>query len=216
MSRQLATLGGAGPGPAAPATITAGTIAVGDKFADAKSLRTQVERVFLAQGRQCRLDRSVSGGPGKLIRCSGAVITPGAKGVTGCQALVRAYKQRGINEWNITEVNLEPAQCTGRSGEKKKRACRRSVEEEAAALINANHSISCPALVKSLKATAGVDILERTGNRMPADVFDRNKKIIADEYKLLDSYLELIGRNDDNYVDCQVSTSPRSLSNTVE
>ena len=70
MSRQLATLGGAVETPATPASIAGGTIEVGDKFRDSQALKVKVERVFLAQSRRCRLDR-VSGGPGKLIRCSG-------------------------------------------------------------------------------------------------------------------------------------------------
>ena len=113
MSRQLATLGGAVETPATPASIAGGTIEVGEKFRDSRALKVKVERVFLAQGRRCRLDKRVSGGQGKLIRCSGAIIVDGVKGATGCQARVRAYKGRSKNEWNITEAVLNHVQCTG-------------------------------------------------------------------------------------------------------
>ena len=133
MSRQLATLGGLTP--ATPASIAGGTIEVGDKFRDSQALKVKVERVFLAQGRRCRLDKRVSGGPGKPIRCSGAIIADGVKGATGCQARVRAYTGRSTKEWNVTEAVLNHVQCTGQSGDKRKRPCRRSVEEEAANLV---------------------------------------------------------------------------------
>ena len=133
MSRQLATLGGLTP--ATPDSIAGGTIEVVDRFRDSQALKVKVERVFLAQGRRCRLDKRVSGGPGKPIRCSGAIIADGVKGATGCQARVRAYTGRSTKEWNVTEAVLNHVQCTGQSGDKRKRPCRRSVEEEAANLV---------------------------------------------------------------------------------
>ena len=90
--------------PATLASIAGGTIEVGEKFRDSRALKVKVERVFLAQGRRCRLDKRVSGGQGKLIRCSGAIIADGVKGATGCQARVRAYNERSTNEWNTTEA----------------------------------------------------------------------------------------------------------------
>eukprot|EP00904_Undaria_pinnatifida_P008857 jgi/Undpi1/5100/HiC_scaffold_19.g08452.m1 len=204
MSRQLARLGGGvGASPAAPASIDAVSIKVGETFIDSQALRTRVERLMLAQGRQCRLDKRMSGGPGKLLRCSGAIIVDGVKGATGCSVLVRAYNKRTTKEWRVTEAILDHAQCTGQSGDKKKRPCRRSVEEEAAKLINANHKISSPALVKTLKATAGVDILERTANRVRSDVLRKGKDAIASQYQLLDSYLSIIGRDNGNIVECE-------------
>ena len=208
MSRQLARLGGGvGASPAAPASIDAVSIKVGETFIDSQALRTRVERLMLAQGRQCRLDKRMSGGPGKLLRCSGAIIVDGVKGATGCSVLVRAYNKRTTKEWRVTEAILDHAQCTGQSGDKKKRPCRRSVEEEAAKLINANHKISSPALVKTLKATAGVEILERTANRVRSDVLRKGKDAIASQYQLLDSYLSIIGRDNGNIVECEVSTT---------
>ena len=193
--------------PATPASIAGGTIEVGEKFRDSRALKVKVERVFLAQGRRCRLDKRVSGGQGKLIRCSGAIIVDGVKGATGCQARVRAYKGRSTNEWNITEAVLNHVQCTGQSGEKRKRPCRRSVEEEAAKLINANHTITSPALVKTLKATAGVEISERTANRVRSDVLGKGQNATAAHYQLLDSYLSSIGRGNGNIVECEVRTT---------
>ena len=81
------------------------------------------------------------------------------------------------------------------------------MEEEAAKLINANHTITSPALVKTLKATAGVEISERTANRVRSDLLGKGQNATTAHYQLLDSYLSSIGRGNGNIVECEVRTT---------
>ncbi|CAM9854234.1 unnamed protein product, partial [Ectocarpus fasciculatus] len=155
---------------------------------------------MISTSRQCRLDTRVSGGRGKLHRCTGAVIN--GKATSGCPARARGCKLQD-GTWKVTEIVLDHVACTGQAGEKKQRINRRCVEEEAAALVSSNHSISCPALVRTLKATAGVDISERTANRMRADILGKGKDVIAEQYTLLQSYCDLLGRDNGNVVGCK-------------
>ncbi|CAN0373421.1 unnamed protein product [Ectocarpus sp. 13 AM-2016] len=46
---------------------------------------------MIAQSRQCRLDKRVSGGRGKLHRCTGAIVN--GKATSGCPVLARGCKQ---------------------------------------------------------------------------------------------------------------------------
>lgn len=86
-SRRFATHGVASAGgkalPLPRQSIAGGAILVGDKVRDSQSLRLKVERVFLAQRRHSRLGKRVSGGPGRLVRCSGAVIVNAVAGGEG-------------------------------------------------------------------------------------------------------------------------------------
>ncbi|CAN0277017.1 unnamed protein product, partial [Ectocarpus fasciculatus] len=149
---------------------------------------------MLSTFRQCRLDKRVSGGRGKLHRCTGAVIN--GKATSGCPVLARGCK---LNDgtWKVTEIVLDHVACTGQAWSKKQRINRRCVEEEAAVLVSSNHSITCPALVTTIKATAGVDISERAANRMRADILGKGKGAIAQQYPLLQSYCDLLGRDED-------------------
>ncbi|CAN0405880.1 unnamed protein product [Ectocarpus sp. 13 AM-2016] len=157
---------------------------------------------MIAQSRQCRLDKRVSGGRGKLHRCTGAIVN--GKATSGCPVLARGCKQTD-GTWKVTEVVLDHVACTGQASNKKQRINRRCVEGEAAALVSANHRITCPSLVKTLKATSGVDVSERTASRMRADILGKGKDAIAKEYQLLQSYCDLIGRDNGNVVECKVS-----------
>ncbi|CAN0285955.1 unnamed protein product, partial [Ectocarpus sp. 6 AP-2014] len=155
---------------------------------------------MISQSRQCRLDTRVSGGRGKLHRCTGAIIN--GKATSGCPVRARGCKQTD-GTWKVTEVVLDHVACTGQASNKKQRINRRCVEGEAAALVSANHSITCPSLVKTLKATSGVDVSERTAGRMRADILGKGKDAIAKEYELLQSYCDLLERDNGNIVECQ-------------
>ncbi|CAM9788335.1 unnamed protein product, partial [Ectocarpus sp. 8 AP-2014] len=154
----------------------------------------------ISQSRQCRLDKRVSGGRGKLHRGTGATIN--GKATSGCPVRARGCKQTD-STWKVTEVVLDHVACTGQAGNKKQRINRRCAEGEAAALVSGNHSITCPSLVKTLKATSGVDVSERTASRMRVDILGKGKDAIAKEYQLLQSYCDLLERDNSNIVECQ-------------
>lgn len=82
---------------------------------------------------------------------------------------------------------------------------RRAVQAEAAALINANSKMSARALKKTLKATNGLDIGERTCNRMINEERKRDANSITEDVTLLASYLDSIGKDNGNVVDHEVS-----------
>ncbi|CAN0567425.1 unnamed protein product [Ectocarpus sp. 12 AP-2014] len=58
---------------------------------------------MIAQSRQCRLDKRVSGGRGKLHRCTGAIVN--GKATFDCPVLARGCKQTD-GTWKVTEVVL--------------------------------------------------------------------------------------------------------------
>lgn len=180
-------------------------MAEGDLFPDAATMKVAFDRRLMVAGRQSRADKRVSGGNAKLYRCTGAVITDKVKGATGCQVRLRACKQHN-KEWRVTELVLDHTSCTGQSGEKKQRPSRKALAPEAAALVNANHSISSGALAKTLKATAGVEFSERTANRMRADVLGKSKKELREQYQYLASYLDEFKGNNGNVVEHEVRT----------
>lgn len=72
-------------------------------------------------------------------------------------------------------------------------------------MINANGSMSAPALVKSLKATNGIEVTERTANRMINEQRGKGEAANTRQYQLLHSYLEILGKDNGNIVDCEVS-----------
>ncbi|CAM9900773.1 unnamed protein product, partial [Hapterophycus canaliculatus] len=160
------------------------------------------ERVLVGHGRQSRLDERVSGGKGKLHRCTGAIYNGTEKTTLGCQVRARACKQK-TKEWKVTEVELNHVNCTGQSSEKKQRICRRSVQAEAAALINSNGSMTALALARSLKSTQHVDIKERTANRMIREERGKEDAVIKGQYEVLQSYLSILGQDNGNVVDCE-------------
>ncbi|CAN0564011.1 unnamed protein product, partial [Laminaria digitata] len=100
----------------------------------------------------------------------------------------RGYRLKD-NEWNVTDASLEHVNCVGQSGEKQKRASRKAVKDAAAAFVNANHKITSPELVKTLKESCGVTMVDRTANRMKFDILQRGEELVKNEYKALDSYL---------------------------
>ncbi|CAB1103719.1 unnamed protein product [Ectocarpus sp. CCAP 1310/34] len=203
MSRQFALQGaGAGPSAGAPPSTAGGAMRYGQIFSSSREFKRAIERCMISTSRQCRLDKRVSGGRGKLHRCTGAVIN--GKATSGCPVLARACKLHD-GTWKVTEVVLDHVACTGQAGNKKQRINRRCVEEEAAALVSSNRSITCPALAKTLKATSGVDISERTAGRMRADILGKGKDTIAKEYQLLQSYCDLLGRDNGNVVECKAT-----------
>ena len=120
----------------APPSISAPTLAVGDVFADAESLKIAFDRSLLAEGRQSRTDKRTSGGNGKLHRCTGAVIVDKVKGAKGCPVLIRACKQTKTKEWRVTELCLHHENCTGQVGGKNRRPSRKVVAAEYSALVN--------------------------------------------------------------------------------
>lgn len=217
MSRQLApqgtytavaSEGESASSPAAP-SIEVKPIVKGDTFASSADFRTAFERNMIVEGRQCRADKRVSGGRTKLYRCTGAVIVAGEKGASGCPVLVRGCKHTD-NEWHVTEVTLEHCNCVGQAEEKrKKKPSRRAMREEAGALIKANNRVTSPALVKTLKATCGVVISERTANRMKSDILEGGGgggDTVKEEFAMLDSYLVTLERDSaGTIVDCEVS-----------
>ena len=192
-------------------------MAVGDTMLSSQQFRSSFDRNMASEGRAGRLDKRVSGGRYKVVRCTGAIIDlqtkdKVARAVTkGCQAVARACKQ-ATNEWKVTEVNLRHDNCTGQappaagSAPKKQRICRRSIEPEATALIRANNKLSASALSKTLKATKSLDIPERTANRMINEERGRSEAALNRDYQLLASYLELLGRGNGNVVECKVSS----------
>lgn len=193
--------------PAAP-SIEVKRIMKGDTFATSADFRTAFERNMIMEGRQSRADKRVSGGRTKLYRCTGAVIVAGEKGTSGCPVLVRGCKHAD-NEWHVTEVTLEHCNCAGQGEEKrKKKPSRRAMREEAGALIKANLRVTSPSLVKTLKATCGVVISERTASRMRSDILEggSNGDVVKEEFAALDSYLSTLERDSaGTIVDCEVS-----------
>lgn len=208
-----------GASAAAPtaASIQVKRIAKGDTFASSADFRTAFERNMIVDGRQCRADKRVSGGRNKLYRCTGAVIVEGEKGASGCPVLVRGCKHTD-NEWHVTEVALEHCNCAGEAGEKKKKKpSRRAMREEAGALVKANHKVTSPALVKSLQATCGVIISERTANRMKCEILERGgDDVVKEEFAVLDSYLAALECDSaGTIVDCEVSKRVLIIESSV-
>lgn len=199
-------------------------MAVGDTYVSSQQFRQSFARTMASEGRAGRLDTRVSGGRYKMVRCTGAIINHKtedkvARALTGgCQARARACRQ-ATNEWKVTEVHFGHENCTGQappaagSAPKKQRICRRSIEPEAVELIRANSRISAGALSKTLKATKGLDIPERTANRMINEERGRSKAALDEDYQKLESYLEVLGRGNGNVVECKVSSAFQGVCN---
>ncbi|CAN0362816.1 unnamed protein product, partial [Scytosiphon promiscuus] len=163
---------------------------------------------MIRDGRQSKADKRVSGGKAKLYRCTGAGIAEDCiccerpegrpkrkcKNTLGCPVFARGY-QKVDGEWHVTSVKLEHVNCAGQSGAKQKRASRKAVKEEAAAFVNANHKITSPELVKTLKESCGVAMVDRTANRMKSDILQQGEDGIKDEFKALESYLATLGHD---------------------
>lgn len=191
--------------PPTPASILVKRIAKGDTFPTSDAFRVAFERNMMVDGRQLKADKRVSGGKSKLYRCTGAVIEEGVKGASGCPVFVRGCRHAD-HEWHVTGVNLDHCNCAGQSGEKKKRPSRKAMREDAEAFVNANHKITSPALVKTMKGACGVDTVPRTANRMKADILNSGDKTVGKEYMALDDYLTTLQRDSPGtIVDCEVS-----------
>lgn len=126
------------------AGVDARSLKVGDKFTEILDLREAAGRCFLADGRGFRADRRSCGSKNKLYRCEGAIYDANLKDkqkrnkTSGCQALVRASKQRKSGEWNITDINLIHTDCS--VPEKKSNA--RVILVKATSKVKESNSIS--------------------------------------------------------------------------
>lgn len=122
---------------------------------------------------------------------------------TGCPARVRACKSRSryVRRWTITEVSLYHSNCHG----EQLSASLASVEEMIAVLVRTNPKISGPGLVRTLKATAGINVTPRTALRAKAKALGRTASACKEGYAALTSLVDHLGSTKGNYTNTVVS-----------
>ena len=178
-------------------------------FAKSNAFRIAFESNIMVDNRQSKADKRVSGGKSKLYRCTGAIIVPGVKRASGCPVVSNSSYpgcRHADGECHVTEVNLDHCNCAGQSGGKKKRPIRKAMVEEAEAFVNANHKITSPALVKTTTGSCGVATVQRTANRLKADILNSGEKAVEKECMAFDDYLATLQRESPGTIgDCEVS-----------
>jgi len=173
---------------------------LGDSFSDTRSLRTASERAMLADGRSMVTDHRVTGGHGKMYRCSGAIIVPGKKETGGCQAHVKANK-RADKHFYVTSVSFEHENCAGG----KKNPSVRALAAEGAVVVNANRKVTASGIVKTLKGSHGVELKPWSASRLKRQVVSGSKAEQTADIQRFASFMhKLADGSPGTITDCQV------------
>ena len=145
----------------------------------------------MSEGRTLVSDARVNRGKQKVYPCSAAIMKKGVKGIAGgCPVFVRAYK-RADKEFHVVDCLFEHSNCTGG----KKKPSLRAMSSEGAVIVNANRKITSGGLVKTLKASYGVELTPHTANRLKRQVVGVTEATQNEGYQRLESYLDILTRN---------------------